>query len=42
MEDLESGNLKYEAAEKFLVEVRKEFEKEDKKAVKVVELKRLE
>jgi len=42
LEDLESGNLEYEAAEEFLVEVRKEFEKEDKKAVKVVELKRLE
>ena len=42
MEDLEVGLLEYEIARKFLAEIKKEFEKEDKKTVKVVELRRLE
>jgi len=38
----EVENLEYEIVEEFLIDLRKEFRKEDKKAVKVVELKRLE
>ena len=41
LEDLESGNSEYEIAKKFLVDLKKEFG-EDKKAVKVVELRKLE
>ena len=39
LEDLELGNLEYETAEKFLVELKKEFGEKDKKAA---ELKKLE
>ena len=41
LKDLKRGLLKYENIEKFLANIRKEFEK-DEKSVKVVELKRLE
>ena len=42
LEDLEEGLLEYETIEKFLVNIRKEFGREDKKLVKVAELRRLE
>ena len=38
----EVKNLEYEIVEEFLINLRKEFREGDKKAVKVVELKRLE
>jgi len=38
----EVENLEYEIVEEFLINLRKEFREGDKKAVKVVELKRLE
>ena len=38
----EVENLEYEIVEEFLIDLRKEFREGDKKAVKVVELKRLE
>ena len=42
LEDLKEGNLEYEIAKEFLIELRKEFEGEDEKVVKVAELKQLE
>ena len=42
MEDLEEGLLEYEIVGEFLADIRKEFGGEDKKTVKVAELKRLE
>ena len=42
MEDLESENLEYEMEKEFLADLRKEFGREDEKAVKVAELKMLE
>ena len=42
MKDLEVGLLEYKTAEEFLVDIRKKFGEEDKKEVKVTELKRLE
>ena len=42
MEDLKSGNLEYKTAEEFLADLKKEFGEEDKEAMKVVELKKLE
>ena len=42
MKDLERENLKYESAEEFLADLKKEFEREDKKTVKLAELKKLE
>ena len=41
MEDLEAELLEYETAGEFLTEIKKEFG-EDKEAVKVAELRRLE
>jgi len=42
LEDLEGGILEYETVGEFFANIRKEFGKEDKEAVKVAELKRLE
>ena len=42
LEDLERGLLEYKTAEKFLADIKKEFEEKDKKIVKVAELKRIE
>jgi len=42
LEDLEAENLEYKTAKEFLADLKKEFGEEDKEAVKVVELKRLE
>jgi len=42
LEDLESENLEYEMEKEFLADLRKEFGREDEKAVKVAELKMLE
>ena len=42
LEDLEGGLLEYETAGEFLADIKKEFGKENKEIVKVVELKRLE
>ena len=42
LEDLERGLLKYKNIEKFLVDIRKEFEEGDEKLVKVAELRRKE
>jgi len=41
LEDLEAGLLEYETAGEFLAEIRKESKGEDKKLVKVAELRRL-
>ena len=38
----EGGLLEYEIVGKFLADIRKEFGKEEKKSIKVAELKRLE
>jgi len=42
MEGLEAGEVEYESAEEFLVEIKKEFGGGDKESVKVAELKRIE
>ena len=42
LEDLKGGLLKYETVGEFLVDIRKEFGREDKESVKVTELRRLE
>ena len=42
LEDLEGGLLEYETAEEFLADLKKEFGGEDKKTVKIAELKMLE
>ena len=42
LEDLEAGKIEYESAGEFLIGLKKEFGGEDKEAVKVVELRRLE
>jgi len=42
LEDLEVGEVEYESAEEFLIEIKKEFGGGDKELVKVVELKRIE
>ena len=42
LDNLEVGNLEYKIAEYFLVDLKKKFSGRDKKAVKIVELKRLE
>jgi len=39
---LESENLEYKTREEFLVDLKKEFRREDKEVVKVAELKKLE
>jgi len=38
---LELGNVKYETAEEFLVDLKKEFGEREEEAVKVVELRKL-
>jgi len=42
LEDLEEGLLEYKSVGKFLAVIKKEFERENEKSAKVVELKRLE
>jgi len=42
LEDLEPENLEYEIAEKFLANLKREFEEGNKKAVKVAKLRKLE
>ena len=42
MEDLEAGEIEYESAGEFLMEIKREFGRGDKESVKVVELKRIE
>ena len=42
LENLERGLLEYETVGEFLVDIKKEFGGEEKKAIKVAELKRLE
>ncbi len=42
LEDLEAGLLEYEIAREFLVDIRKEFREEDKKLIKIAELRKLE
>ena len=42
LEDLKVKLLKYEIVKEFLANIKKEFRREDKELVKVVELKRLE
>ena len=42
LEDLEAGEIEYESAREFLMGLKKEFGGEDKEAVKVAELRRLE
>jgi len=42
LEDLESGNLEYKTAEKFLADLKKEFGGGNKEVVKVVEFSKLE
>ena len=42
LEDLELGKAEFRLAGEFLLELKKEFEGEDKELVKVAELKRIE
>ena len=42
MEELESGEMKYETAEEFFTNLRKEFGRGEEESVKVVELRRME
>ena len=42
LEDLEEGLLEYKTAEEFLVDIRKEFGRENEESVKMAELRRLE
>ena len=42
LKDLEAGEVKFELAEKFLLELKKEFGSGDEKLVKVAELRRVE
>ena len=42
MEELESGEIKYETAEKFLISLKKEFREGEEKSVKAAELRKLE
>ena len=42
LEELESGEMEYETAEKFLMTLKKEFGEEEKESVKVAELRKLE
>ena len=41
LKDLEAGTLKYAIVEKFLINLKKEFDKEDDKIMKVTELKKV-
>ena len=42
MEELESGEVKYESAEEFLISLKKEFGGEEEELVKAAELRKLE
>ena len=42
MEELESGEVKYESAEEFLISLKKEFGGEEEELVKMAELRKLE
>ena len=42
LEDLESGEVNFKSAGKFLLELKKEFGRENEESVKVVDLKRIE
>ena len=42
MEDLKAGEIKYESAREFLIELKKEFGGGEEKLVKVAELRKLE
>ena len=42
LEDLEMGKVEFGSAGKFLLELKKEFEREDEELVKIAELKRIE
>jgi len=42
LEDLKTGEIEYELVGKFLTKIKKKFREEDKKSIRVVELKRLE
>jgi len=42
MEELETGEIEFESAGEFLVEIRKEFGGGDEESVKVAELKKIE
>jgi len=42
IEELETGEIEFESVGEFLVEIRKEFEGEDKESAKVAELKKIE
>jgi len=42
MEELEAGEIKFESAEEFLAEIRREFGGGDEESVKVAELKKIE
>ena len=42
IEELEAGELEYESAEEFLMEVKKEFGEGEEESIKVAELKRIE
>ena len=42
MEELETGEIKYETAEEFLMSLKKKFGRGEEESVKVAELKKLE
>lgn len=42
MEDLESGNLSYTIVREFLLDLKEEFRRGDKKTMKVAEFKKVE
>jgi len=42
MEDLESGNLSYTTIREFLSDLKKKFEEDDNKIMKVADLKKIE
>ena len=42
MEELESGEVEYESAEEFLIELKKEFGRGEEESVKAAELRKLE
>jgi len=42
LEDLEAGEVEYESAGEFLMEIKREFRGGDEESVKVAELKRIE
>jgi len=42
LEDLKSGEVKFELVKEFLMELKKKFREEDEKSVKVAKLKKIE